>query len=141
MNMRARIGPEDWGRLVLRVVLGVVFLMHGGLKLFGMGFAGTGHFMAQVGIPLSQLAAIVVMAVEFLGGAAILVGLFARWAAALLVIDMIVAILVVRLPGGFFAPRGFEFELTLLCGALALALLGSGGISLDRVLFRSRDAR
>jgi putative oxidoreductase len=48
-----------------------------------------------------------VTAVEFLGGLAVAVGVFTRWAAARIAIDMAVAILAVRLGGGFFAPNGF----------------------------------
>jgi putative oxidoreductase len=82
--------------------------------------------MHGMGIPLPHLAAIVVTAVELLSGLAILAGVFTRWAALLLVADMAVAILAVKLHGGFFAPAGFEFELTLLAGALTLALLAPG---------------
>jgi uncharacterized membrane protein YphA (DoxX/SURF4 family) len=51
--------------------------------------------------------------------------------AALLAIDMAVAILTARMDGGFFAPSGFEFELTLLGACLTLAVMGAGGFSLD----------
>ena len=140
--MDQRIGAplEGWGLVPLRVAVGVVFLMHGGQKLFVYGLAGTAGAMTDMGIPLPQVAAIVVTAVEVLGGLAILLGLFARWAGLLLAIDMAVAILAVRLKGGFFAPRGFEFEFTLLGAALTLAALGAGGVSLDRML-RQRAPR
>lgn len=111
------------GLLPLRLVIALVFLMHGGQKLFVYGIAGTTGAMHGMGIPLPQVAAVVVTAVELLGGLAILAGFFTRWAALLLVVDMAVAILAVKLPGGFFAPAGVEFELTLLAGALTLALL------------------
>jgi putative oxidoreductase len=114
------------GLLPLRLVIALVFLMHGGQKLFVYGIAGTTGAMQSMGIPLPQVSAIVVTAVELLGGLAILAGVFTRWAALLLVADMAVAILAVRLQGGFFAPRGFEFELTLLAGALTLALMTPG---------------
>lgn len=114
------------GLLPLRLVIALVFLMHGGQKLFVFGIAGTSGMMGHMGIPLPQVAAIVVTAVELLGGLAILTGILTRWAALLLVCDMAVAILAVKLHGGFFAPAGFEFELTLLAGALTLALLAPG---------------
>ncbi len=125
---------QDWGITVLRVVIGVVFLMHGGQKLFFRGFAGVAAFMASVGIPLPMLSGVVVTLVEFLGGLALVFGLFTRWAAALLAVDMLVAILTVHLPNGFFLPRGFEFALTLLAANVALLLLGSGKASLGRAM-------
>ncbi|HEV8454021.1 MAG TPA: DoxX family protein [Gemmatimonadales bacterium] len=125
-----------WGLFPLRIVVGTVFLMHGGQKLFVFGLAGTTAAMTQMGIPLPAVSAVLVMAVELLGGAAILAGMGTRWAALLLTGDMAVAILAVRLPGGFFAPRGFEFEFTLLGALLTLALLGPGRGPLDGLLRR-----
>ena len=120
-----------WGLVPLRVVVGLVFLMHGYAKLFTMGLAGTTDMMQHMGIPMPQASAVVVTTVELLGGAALILGLFTRWAAAALAIDMAVAVVMVKLPGGFFAPRGVEFELTLCAAALTLALVGAGGVSLD----------
>ena len=114
------------GLLPLRIVIATVFLMHGGQKLFVYGLAGTAGAMESMGIPLPQVSAFLVTVVELAGGLAILLGYKIAWAALLLAIDMLVAILAVRIKGGFFAPAGVEFELTLLGGALTLALLGSG---------------
>src|SRR5437660_4563294 len=48
------------GLAILRVVVGIVFLMHGGQKLFIYGFHNVGGFMQQLGIPLPQVAGVVV---------------------------------------------------------------------------------
>ena len=125
---------ERWGFMPLRLVVGVVFLMHGAQKLFVFGLAGTADIMGKLGIPLATLAAAVVIAAELLGGLAIIIGLFARWAGVVLAIEMLVAIPVARLAGGFFAPYGYEFEFTLLGACLTFAALGSGGMSLERYL-------
>jgi putative oxidoreductase len=120
-----------WGMVPLRAVVGLVFLMHGYMKLFTMGLAGTTGMFEHLGIPLPQVSAAVVITVELLGGVALILGLFTRWAAAALAIEMAVVMLVVKLPGGFFAPQGVELELTLCAAALTLALVGAGGVSLD----------
>ena len=123
-----------WGLLPLRLVVGTIFLVHGGQKLFIFGLAGTADIMGKIGIPVPTLAAGIVIATEILGGVAILSGLMTRWAATLLAIDMTVAIVAARWQGGFFTPYGYEFELTLLGACVTLALVGAGGLSLDRRL-------
>ena len=122
-----------WGMLPLRVVVGLVFLMHGAQKLFVFGVGGTADIMGKLGLPLPGLGAVIVIAVELLGGFAILLGVFTRVAGAILAFEMLIAILVARLSGGFFAPYGYEFELTLLGASLTFALNGPGRMSLEEV--------
>ena len=126
-----------WGMLPLRIVVGLVFLMHGGQKLFVFGPAGTADIMGKLGLPLPFMCAAIVITVELLGGLAILLGAFARLAGALLALEMVVAILVARLAGGFFAPYGYEFEFTLLGACLTFALSGPGRVSLEEIWHRS----
>jgi putative oxidoreductase len=137
--MNAENSPRngDWGRLILRLVLGLIFAVHGAQKVFVFGLDGTAGFMAKVGIPLPTVAATVVMAVELLGGLALILGLGTRVAAALIAIDMVVAILLVGLKRSFLG--GYEFELMLLAAAASLALLGSGSLSLDRLFWPRED--
>jgi putative oxidoreductase len=120
-----------WGILPLRLVVGLVFIVHGGQKLFGFGLAGTAGFLASLGIPLPMVAATVVIAVELLGGLALLAGAATRIAALALAGDMLVAILTVHARQGFFVPHGVEFVLTLLGACLTLAALGAGAFSVD----------
>lgn len=126
-----------WGMLPLRIVVGLVFMMHGAQKLFVFGVAGTADIMAKLGLPLPVICAAIVIVVELLGGLAILLGVFTRLAGALLAFEMLIAILVARLSGGFFAPYGYEFELTLLGACLTFALHGPGRMSLEETWQRS----
>lgn len=120
---------------LLRVVIGVVFLMHGGQKLF-FGFANVAAMMSHLRIPFPMLSAVVVTLVEFFGGLCLALGVFARLAATLIAVDMLVAFLVAHLRGGFFLPQGFEYVLTLLAANVLLAATGPGAAALGALIRR-----
>ena len=125
------------GITVLRVVVGIVFFVHGLQKMFGFGFYGVTGFMGSVGIPLPNVAAVIVTLVELIGGFALIIGLLTRWAAILNGFDMIVATLLVHWKNGFFMQKqGYEFTLTLLAACVALVLAGPGCFSIDRAISR-----
>lgn len=135
-----RSSALDTALLLLRLAVGVVLLAHGAQKLFVYGLEGVSGSFAQMGVPLAGVLAPVVSFVELLGGAALVLGLLTRWAALALAIDMLVAMLVVHLPNGFFLPSGIEFTLVLAAATLALAITGAGAYSLDALLSgRRRD--
>jgi putative oxidoreductase len=131
----------DTALAVLRIVLGITFILHGGQKLFVFGFAGVSGAFAQMGIPAPGLLGPFVAFVEFFGGIAILLGLLTRLAALGVGATMVVAILTVHLKNGFFAPTGVEFPLALLASAIALIITGAGAFSLDAVIGKRLGAR
>ena len=122
------------GLTILRVVVGVIFLAHGSQKLFVFGFAGVTGAFAQMGVPAAGLLGPFVALVEFFGGLALVTGLLTRLASLGLMSTMIVAISLVHLKGGFFAPTGIEFPLSLLGSTLLLAVTGAGAWSLDGLI-------
>jgi|SRR5690242_17055280 len=125
------------GLTVLRVVIGIIFLVHGWQKLFGLGFHGVAGMFAHIGIPVPPVTSVIVTLVEFLGGIALILGLFTRWAAALIACDMLGAIVFVHFKNGFSSAKGgYEFPLALLAAAIALALAGAGCWSADEMLFK-----
>jgi len=138
MNENADALLSKWGLIPLRIVVGVIFLMHGSQKVFVFGISGTADILRWVGIPFPEFFAVVVMTTELLGGLAILSGLLARWAGLALAIEMTVAIFTARMHGGFFTPNGFEFELALLGACLTIAAIGTGAGSLQTLLKRPR---
>jgi putative oxidoreductase len=85
-----------------------------------------------MGVPLPGVIGPAIAFLEFLGGIALVLGLVTRPVALLIAFDMLGAITLVQIRKGLIG--GYEFELSLLGGALALALAGAGEYSLDRIL-------
>src|SRR4029078_1893175 len=111
---------------LLRVVVGVVFLMHGYQKWFMMGIPGVTGFFTSLGAPVPVISAYVVATLELAGGIALILGLFTRIFAIPLMLDLAGAIILFHAKNGFFVPKGVEFVLTLLTATLVLALAGGG---------------
>ncbi len=113
----------EFGMFVLRIVVGLVFLVHGYSK-FSAGSDTVAGMFATIGIPAAMLMAWIVILIEFFGGLALILGAGTRLAALLLGIIMVVAIFTVKFKMGFAG--GYEFDLVLL-GALVALLLGGPG--------------
>ncbi|MEX2601778.1 MAG: DoxX family protein [Balneolaceae bacterium] len=112
--------------LILRIAVGVIFILAGWGKLNGIeGIAG---FFGNVGIPLAGIMAWVVALVEFLGGILVLIGYKIRIPSILLAIVMVVAILMVKMGGEF---DNMRIDISLLAMTIALSLVGSGDYSVD----------
>ncbi len=136
-------GPSrlDAALAVLRIVTGIVFTAHGAQKIFVYGFGGVTGGFTQMGIPLAQVIGPTVAVLEFLGGMALILGLFTWPVAALLAVDMVAATFLVHWAGGFFIPEGYEFTMTLFGCSMALLLAGPGAYSVDAMLLRRRAGR
>lgn len=123
------------GLLVLRIAVGAVFIDHGRQKLFEMGFAGVTGAFTHMGVPLPGVMGPFVALLEFFGGIALILGLLTRLVSLGLAIDMLVAILLVRLKDGF---SHYELEFLLCASGVALLLMGAGEFSIDAMLGRRK---
>ncbi|MEH6465767.1 MAG: DoxX family protein [Shewanella psychromarinicola] len=125
--------------LALRLPIGIIFMAHGGQKIFGWfggyGLEGTGQWMASIGIEPGVLMAFLAGSAELVGGLFILLGLLTRPSAVVLAFTMIIAIVSVHLTNGLFmANNGYEFALALLAASVSLALSGSGKVAIDNTI-------
>lgn len=133
--MDDRVYP-GWGLALLRVMLGLIFLMHGWDKLFGAGVGAFTEFLLLEAFPATSVLAWLVTMLEFLGGLLLLVGWLTRWAAIVLFVEMLVALFAVHAENGFFVFQpyggwGYEYHLALLGGLGCLFLAGGGNLSVD----------
>jgi len=121
---------QDWAPLVLRIVVGVTFLVHGYLKVGDPAqFIG---FLTSLGVPVAAFFGWLVILLELIGGILLILGLGTHWLAKLFAIEMIAAIFLFHLPNGFLATKGgYEFVLLLLAAAISLMITGAGQYSLD----------
>jgi putative oxidoreductase len=129
----------DLALLVLRVVVGVLFFAHGTQKLFGwfggFGITGTAGFLDQIGLRPGRLHAWGSAVAETLGGVLLALGLLTPIGSALIIAVMVAAVITVHWQKGFFNTEGgYEFNLTLVAVAFALAGVGPGQWSLDNAL-------
>ena len=118
---------RNLGLLLLRLVLGVVFIYHGWGKITNIG--GTQAFFSSIG--LGNIALVYLAAYgEFIGGILMILGMWTCYAGIVLAIISLVALLTVHLPKGFnIMQGGYEYILTLLVLSVSVAMMGAGKYS------------
>jgi len=125
-------GWADFASLILRVATGAIFMMHGWSKFQG-GTEGVAGMLGGLGFPMPEVFAVILIAVELLGGILLILGALTRWAAFLAGIVALVAYLMVHMSQGW---SDSEFVILLFAACVALLALGGGRYSLDRAWFR-----
>jgi putative oxidoreductase len=131
----------DPALLLLRVVIGGVVIPHGLLKLglvgSGGSIAGVSGWFNSIGLRPGLFWACVAVLAEAGGGALTVLGLGGPVGPGIVAADLVVVTIVAHWPQGFWAGGGkvgWEFSLPIAAGALAIALIGNGAWSLDRLL-------
>lgn len=127
---------QDFAPLALRLALGIILIRHGFPKLFGAnpGLKGFAGWLGSIGFPLPMFWALIVVALEVFGGAALVLGFLTQWVALLVVIQFAVIMLVVKRKQ---PASESEIDLLIFSIALALIFLGSGFYSLDNQYYPS----
>jgi putative oxidoreductase len=140
-----------YGALPLRAMIGIGFCLHGYSKL-SKGPEAFSSILYSLHVPLPHLSAYLTIAVELLGGVALLLGAFVNWVSIPATIVLLTAMFTVHLPYGFssiklkavvdgraqFGPPGYECDLLYVACIVALVLLGPGPWSFDRYRLRER---
>ena len=132
---------SSWATVPLRLALGISFIGHGAQKVLGSfggpGFSKFTSFPAP--FPFMRPASVWMGAAAFaelIGGVLVLLGLFTRLGAFLIVCVM-VTVIGLQWPK-FFAPEGMELAVAFLGIALALLIMGGGQASVDRMIAANR---
>lgn len=120
--------------LVLRLVLGGIFVWHG-IKKFDGGISMVEGAFSMWGVPAPELTAPLTAIVEIVAGIMLVAGLGTRFGAAALAVIMIGALVYVKADLGIISSEpmpGAELDLALLAGLVAVMVLGPGRLSLDQ---------
>ena len=128
------------GLLIIRLVVGILFIGHGAQKLFGWfggyGLKGTGGWFDSIGMKPGITMALLAGLTELVGGILFALGLLTPLAGIIIAGTMVMAILKVHGPNGLWATaNGYEYNLTLLAIAIGIALIGPGQYAVDAFLF------
>jgi len=119
----------------VRIVVGVMFLMHVSGKLTAGPAAVAANVLGKNGIEPAILWAYVIIVLELVGGICVIIGLFTRFFAAALAIEMLIALLVVHLQRGCAASGGgYEYVLLIGAACFLIAIRGGGPYSVDRMV-------
>ncbi len=129
----------DIALLILRLVLGLLFIGHGTQKLFGWfgghGLKGAEMMFGGMGMKPARLWALVASLSETLGGLGLVLGFLTPIAAALIIGVMLVAIIKVHWAKGVWNMQGgFEYNLMNIAASIVLGLVGPGLYSIDALL-------
>jgi putative oxidoreductase len=131
---------SEFAEPILRIALGAVLIPHGCQKLFGlfggMGLSGNAALFDRLGYSPGLFWGTLVGCTELIGGILLVLGLFTRFAAAAVLIFMIVAVKFTSAKGFFWSNGGSEYALLIGICALYFLIRGGGPWSLDRTIGR-----
>jgi len=127
----------DWGILVLRLGVGIMFLAHGLQMAFGLfggpGVNGFSKMLSGLGFVPAIFWSYLASYTVFFGGVFLILGIMTRPAAGLLLIFILTALVKVHLSKGFFlSAGGSEYTFVIASACLALILIGPGKFTIFR---------
>ncbi|MED1122413.1 DoxX family protein [Bacillus atrophaeus] len=128
------------GLLIIRLIIGLLFVGHGAQKLFGWfgghGLKGTGGWFESIGMKPGITVALLAGLSELFGGTMFALGLLTPLAGIIIAGTMVMAIVKVHGANGLWVTNnGYEYNLTLLAVTIGIALTGPGQYAVDTFLF------
>ena len=127
---------QDFAATTGRILLALIFVISGWGKI--TGFAGTAGYIASKGMPMPEVMAAGAIAVEFLGGLALMAGYKTRWAALVIFLFLIPTTLIFHNPAGLTGQEAqgqminLMKNLAIMGGMLMLFAFGPGKYSIDK---------
>ncbi|GEP92370.1 putative oxidoreductase [Chitinophaga terrae (ex Kim and Jung 2007)] len=147
----AKKAYDSWAPFILRVIVGLGFLIHGQAKL-SKGPAGFMALLQHLGIPQPKIMAWIAICTEVLGGIALITGAFVSIVSVPLIITMLTAMFTIHYKFGYssiktigldangpkFGPPGYEINLLYIAALGMLIAVGGGRFSLDSLFAKKR---
>lgn len=138
---------NSWGPFILRIIVGIGFLVHGYAKL-SKGPEGFTKLLHLVGVPAPQVMAWLAIISEFVGGIALILGAFVSIVSIPLIITMLTALITIHYKFGYssiktigldengpkFGPPGYEINLLYIGALIMLIFIGAGKVSIDSMI-------
>lgn len=145
---------RDWYSIPIRLIVGYGFMEHGFAKI-AHGPENFADILHALSVPFPALMAWATIAIELLGGLAVLIGAFVPLVSVPMIVVLLVAIFTVHAPNGFssikllsvdgsgahFGQPGYETDLLYMAGILTLAIGGAGPFAFDRWLFKRSKSK
>lgn len=138
---KKKMNNNNVGTVILRVILGLTFFIHG-LSKFQGGIENVVGYFESLGI--FGFAAYIVAFIELIGGIMMILGIGTRIISVLFAFTMLGAIFTAKLPGGFLGngqTAGYELDLALLAISIFLAITNNSPFSLGNIIFRSKSEK
>ncbi|HEY4502211.1 MAG TPA: DoxX family protein [Candidatus Paceibacterota bacterium] len=131
---------SDFAYLIMRIVLGIIFVWHGYDKIFVKGLPTITGFLGTLSFPLPAVFAYILSYGELVVGLLLIIGLFTHWAAKFVVIVASVAFFTVHIKNGFsIGNGGYEYIILIFAAAISILATSAGRYSIDNMIFKNKN--
>ena len=116
---------SDHSLVLLRIAVALIMMAHGIMRLIVNSLSGFGEFLTSKGFPLGEMLAWGITIFELAGGVLLIIGIYRRWVALILIIELITGIILVHAKNGWFVvghqSGGVEYSVLLIICLIVIA--------------------